>query len=350
MLGFDYIKAQPTTYLLHYAGGRLKHEGAGIAFWYFRYHSVIAKINIGSIDVPFVFNEISLDVQDATIQGDLTYRIVAPQQTAKLLDFSINRHGSYVSDEPEKLGERLVKAAQILARSFTQRFKLNQLLLKSDELVQEMIAGLRASEAVKELGVEILGLSILSMKASPEMTRAMQARAREQLLLEADEAVHQRRNTAVELERQIKENELQTEIAVETKRRQVREAMIQADIAIEEQRAALVDQKVANERKEAEARGDGLRATLEPLKDIDWRVLMAASGGAANPSSLIAMAFRDLADNAQKIGQLNISPDLLTTLLNTTGQSHTSALGSSQEAAGTAGAGKTGARRGRDER
>lgn len=349
MLGFGYIKAQPTTYLLHYAGGRLKREGAGIAFWYFRYHSVIAKVNISSTDVPFVFNEISLDVQDATIQGDLTYRIINPQQTAKLLDFSINRLGNYVSDEPEKLGERLVKAAQILARSFTQRYKLSQLLLKSDELVEEMLAGLRTSEAVKELGVEILGLSILSMKASPEMTRAMQARAREQLLLEADEAIHQRRNTAVELERQIKENELQTEIAVETKRRQVREAMIQADIAIEEQRAALVDQKVANERKESLARGEALRATLEPLKEIDWRILMAASGGAANPSSLIAMAFRDLADNAQKIGQLNISPDLLTTLLNASEQSQASARTPADPSASAA-SGNAANRRGRDQR
>jgi len=348
MLGFDYIKAQPTTYLLHYAGGRLKREGAGIAFWYFRYNSVIAKINLSSTDVPFVFNEISLDIQDATMQGDLTYRIIAPQQTAKLLDFSINRQGNYVSDEPEKLGERLVKAAQILARSFTQRFKLNQLLLKSDELVEEMLAGLRASETVKELGVEILGLSILSMKASPEMTRALQARAREQLLLEADEAIHQRRNTAVELERQIKENELQTEIAVETKRRQVREAMIQADIAIEEQRATLVDQKVANERKEAEARGDGLRATLEPLKDIDWRILMAASGGAANPSLMIAMAFRDLADNAQKIGQLNISPDLLSTLLSAPSSMQGSQQESQQSSTGGGTPLKPGSRRSRE--
>jgi hypothetical protein len=125
--------------------------------------------------------------------------------------------------------------------------------------------------------------------------------------------------------------------------------MIQADIAIEEQRAALVDQKVANERKESLARGEALRATLEPLKDIDWRILMAASGGAANPSSLIAMAFRDLADNAQKIGQLNISPDLLTTLLNASEHSQTPSSRSS-ESSGNAGPGNTATRKGRDQR
>ena len=64
------------------------------------------------------------------------------------------------------------------------------------------------------LGVEILALSILSIKATPEMAKALQADAREKLLQKADEAIYARRNTAVELERQIKENELNTEIAV----------------------------------------------------------------------------------------------------------------------------------------
>ncbi len=104
----------------------------------------------------------------------------------------------------------------------------------------------------------------------------------------------------------------------------MRETQIQADIAIEGQRAGLVDQRVSNERKEAEARGDALRATLAPLKDVDWRTLMAISGG-TDAKAIISMAFRDLADNASKIGQLNISPDLLTSLLqdgkSVTGQS-----------------------------
>jgi hypothetical protein len=50
------------------------------------------------------------------------------------------------------------------------------------------------------------------------------------------------------------------------------------------------------------------------MKEIDWRTLMALSGG-GDPKAMIAMAFRDLADNAQRIGQLNISPDLLSTLI-----------------------------------
>ena len=42
---------------------------------------------------------------------------------------------------------------------------------------------------------------------------------------------------------------------------------------------------------------------------------MAASAGGIDAKSLVAMAFRDLADNAEKIGNLNISPELLNALL-----------------------------------
>ena len=41
-----------------------------------------------------------------------------------------------------------------------------------------------------------------------------------------------------------------------------------------------------------------------------------ASVGMA-PGKLMALAFRDLADNAVKIGQLNVTPDLLREILQT---------------------------------
>jgi hypothetical protein len=168
------------------------------------------------------------------------------------------------------------------------------------------------------LGLEILGLSIQSIKPTPEMAKALQADAREELMKKADEAIFARRNAAVALERSIKENELQTEIAIEQKKRQVRETQMAADIAVEEQRTMLVDQRVANEKKEADARAHALQAMLEPLKGIDWKTLLAAGSG-SDPRLNIAIAFRELAENAGKISQLNISPDLLSTLLNKPG-------------------------------
>ena len=169
------------------------------------------------------------------------------------------------------------------------------------------------ASTVTMLGVEVLDLSILGIKATPEMSKALQADARETLLRKADEAIYARRNASVEMERTIKENELNTEIAVQQKQRQVRETQMAAEIAVEGQRAELVDRRVANERKEAEARAFALQAMLEPLKNVDWRTLLAAGGG-GDAKLNIALAFRELAENASKIGELNVSPDLLASL------------------------------------
>jgi hypothetical protein len=338
MLGFRFVKVPPTTYVIQFRSGKIVRAGAGLSFFYFAPNSMLVQVPIASADVPFVFNEVTADFQDATIQGELTYRITDPKRIAAILDFSMDARGRYRSNDLEKLCDRLTHAAQILARSFTQRHTLAELLVSSDALVAEIIEQLKASQTVTMLGVEVLGLSIISIKAAPEMSKALQADAREQLLQKADEAIFVRRNAALDLERKIKENELDTEIAVELKKRQiretqmeaeiaveqkkrqVRETQMEADVAIENARSQLVEFRVENQRKEADARGQALRATLEPLKEVDWRTLMAASSGDVSPKLWIAMAFRDLADNAEKIGQLNISPDLLNALLTTDGK------------------------------
>jgi regulator of protease activity HflC (stomatin/prohibitin superfamily) len=317
MFGIRFVKVPPTTYVLQYRSGSIVREGVGLSFFYFAPSSELVKIPLATADVPFVFNEVTADFQDATIQGELTYRISDPKKLASLLDYNVDALGRYRSSDPEKLNDRLVHAAQIIARSFTQKHSLRDLLVSSSVLVQEMIEGLKTCETATMLGVEVLSLSILSIRSTPEMAKALQADAREELLRKADEAVFVRRNAAVELERKIKENELNTEVAVEQKKRQIRETQMEADIAVEQQRSQLVDRRIDNDRKEAETRGQMLRATLEPLKDVDWRTLMAASAGGIDAKSLVAMAFRDLADNAEKIGQLNISPELLSALLKT---------------------------------
>jgi regulator of protease activity HflC (stomatin/prohibitin superfamily) len=311
----SYLKVPPTTYVLHYSGGKVKREGAGLSFFYFAPSAEIVLVPLTSTDVPFVFNEVTADFQDATIQGELTYRITNAKRVAEVLDYSVDGRRQYRSDDPTKIGDRLVNSAQILARSFTQKRPLSEVLTSSDLLVAETLAGLQQSPTVEMLGIEVLGLSIQSIKPTPEMSKALQADAREELLRKADEAIYARRNAAVEQERKIKENELNTEIAVQQKQRQVRETQMAAEIAVEEQRATLVDHKVENERKETEAKALALRSMLEPLKGVDWKTLLAANGGGDSRLN-IALAFRELAENATKIGELNISPDLLNALTN----------------------------------
>ena len=195
-----------------------------------------------------------------------------------------------------------------------------------------ILDGLKKSPAINLLGIEILGASILAIQATPEMARALETETRERLQQEADQAIYERRNFAVEQERKIKESELNTEIAVEEKQKQIaekkmesdvqkaendrklREMQLAADIAVEEQRKLLIEQKTENDKKEAETQGYVLETTLKPYREMDWRVLTALNNN-ADPKFNIALAFRQLAENAEKIGNVNISPELLDSIL-----------------------------------
>ena len=320
MFGVRYLRAAPTTYVIQFANGKPVREGPGLSFYYFAPRSVIVQVPLSSVDVPFVFNEVSADFQDVTIQGQLTYRVTDPKRLAELLDFSTASNGRYLSDDPKKLDDRLVSFTQVLASALTHRLTLRELLRAHDRILTEVLKGLKESASVTMLGVEIFGFAVTSVKPTPETGKALEAEAREALLRLADEAVYARRNAAVAQERLIKESELNTEIAVEEKRRQIREAKMAADIAVEQQRAALLEQRVENDRKDADAKAYALNAMLAPIKGVDWHALMALSAGRLDPKLSIAMAFRDLADHAEKIGELNITPDLLGALIERDGE------------------------------
>lgn len=313
----SFIKVPPTTYVIQYKDGRIKRQGAGLSFIYYVPTSTIVLIPMASADVPFVFQESTADFQSVTIQGQLTYRVADPTRLSSLLDFSVDLRHAYYSEDPRKLSERLIHTLQTLTRAITQRLVLKDVLVSSDAIVVEALTGLRKSDAVAALGVEILSLSILAIKPTPETGRALEAEAREALQRRADEAIYARRNAAVEQERLIKESELNTEIAVEEKKRQIRETQMAAEIAVEEQRAQLIDRRVANERKDADSRAYTLTQTLKPVRDLPWKTLMMLGGKNADPKAMVALAFQEMAENAQKIGELNMSPDLLRSLIGT---------------------------------
>ena len=47
------MKASPTTYLLHYSGGRLRREGRGLSFFYWAPRSIVVAVPLASADMPF---------------------------------------------------------------------------------------------------------------------------------------------------------------------------------------------------------------------------------------------------------------------------------------------------------
>lgn len=315
MFGLRYIKVGPTTYILHFKNGKIRREGAGLAFYYFAPNSTIVTVPLAGVDVPFVFNQTSADFQTVTVQGQISYRVRDPKKLAGMLDFSIGRNGKHQTSDPEKLNDRLVAVAQVLTSSFTQELRLREALTAFEPMTQRVLAGLRESETIAALGVEVLALLVLSISATPEMTKALEAEAREELQRRSDEAVYARRNASVELERRIRESELNTELLVEEKQRQKREAQLNGQVLLEERRRDLVDRQTENEKKMADTRSYATEASLKPFRGMDYRVIMALGAGQIKPQTQLAMAFRELAENAQKIGELNISPDLLNSLL-----------------------------------
>ena len=107
----SYVKVPATHYALHFQQGRIRREGLGLSFFYYAPSATIAAIPMGSTDAPFAFVESTADFQQATVQGQLTYRIADPKKVAALLDFSIGPKAQYLADGPLKLQERLVKEA-----------------------------------------------------------------------------------------------------------------------------------------------------------------------------------------------------------------------------------------------
>jgi len=333
MFGINFIKFDSMTYVIKFKNGHVAKEGRGLSFFYYAPSTSISAVPIGSNNLPFIFSETTRDYQTVTIQGQITYKIGNPKQLADVLDFTVNANGIYKKDDTEKLNQTIVNEAQTATSSFIHQLGLKEAIRAAKIIEAKITEGLSNSQAIKLLGIEILSINILAIKANPEMARALETETRESLQQEADQAIYARRNFAVEQERKIKESELNTEIAIKEKNKQIaekqaeievqkaesdsklREMKVQADIAIENQRKVLLEQKTANQKKEADAQGYVLDTTLKPYKEIDWKILTALNNN-PDPKFNISLAFRELADNAGKIGNLNISPELLDTLLN----------------------------------
>ena len=334
MFGIRFIKVEPTDFVLQFKRGKIVCEGAGLSFFCFAPTTSLVRIPIGSVDVPFIFEEVTADFQTVTVQGQLTYRIAEPKKLSQFMNFTLAPNAKdYASDDPKKLPQRLINHAQVLTRASMKSLRLREALGQSDELVAILRQGLQTAEAIASLGIEILGLSILAIKPTPETSRALEAEAREKILREADEAVYSRRNAAVEQERGIKENELNTEIAVENKKRQIKEAQMDAEksvqqkkreireaemaakIAIEEKNKEFVALSTANACKEADAKAYAIAAVMKALSGADPKTLQALTYVGMEPGQLVALAFKELAESADKIGQLNVSPELLRELL-----------------------------------
>jgi hypothetical protein len=318
MLGIRYRKVNPTDYVCHYSNGAAVHEGTGLSFVYFAPVSTTVIVPLASTNLPFAFSEPTADFQSITVQGQVTYRIAQPRLAATMLDFTVDADGKYVSDQYRKVAERVIHALETLVRADLQQRPLHEALTAIELLTQAVMGAINTSPDVRALGVEVLNLAIVALTPVPDVAKALEAATREAMNRAADEAIYARRNAAIEQERYIRENELRTDQLVQQKQQALREAELGGAIALETQRASLTAKKADNDRQEADARAYALGAVLAPVRDVDWRLLTMLHGGTPDPRATIAMAFQELAANAGKIGEVNVTPDLLRSLIGST--------------------------------
>jgi len=334
MFGIRFIKFPPSVYVLKYKNGKIVKEGAGLSFNYYAPSTSIVLIPIGSVDAPFMFEEVTLDFQSVTIQGQVTFRVVDHKKIACLLNYTLDMRGkNYTSDDPQKLPQRIINTIRVQIKKHIQALPLQEAIQASEGLARDVLSEIRENEEMDLLGIEIMGLSILAILPNKETARALEAQTRENILKKADEAIYERRNAAIEQERRIKENELNTEIAVEQKKRQIRETQLEAERAVQQKQNQLKEEQIQfdtefeskkndlallsakNSGIEADAKAYALAATMKVLEGMNPATIQALASVGMDPRQLIALAFQGLAEKAGQIGQLNITPDLLQDLL-----------------------------------
>lgn len=102
--------------------------------------------------------------------------------------------------------------------------------------------------------------------------------------------------------------------ALQEQKQQMQKEEIAAQIGLEQQREALVQRQVVNEKQQADARAYAVSTSMQAVAQVDLNVLQALTMAKLTPEQLMAQALKELASNAQRIGQLNIAPDLLQSL------------------------------------
>jgi hypothetical protein len=334
MFGIRFAKFEQGLYVFRCRKGRVVARGEGLSFHYFAPATSLVCVPVSSADAPFMFSETSADFQALTVQGQLTYRISDPEKTAKMLNYTIDsKNLSYISEDPEHLSERLINLVLIAVKASVKSLPLREAIVASDDVAKKACLSLGENTMVRDLGVEILSLSIAAIKPGPETAKALEAEVREEILKGSDQAVFQRRNYAVEQERIIRESELNTEIAVEHKNREIQETKLETgrlaqkkqlemqdeqlkfEIEAEEKRQRLVEIRSKNEKAEADAKAYSLREIMKVYEEMNPEVLKALANAGLDSGRLMALAFQGIADRAEKIGNLNITPDLLTTVI-----------------------------------
>jgi regulator of protease activity HflC (stomatin/prohibitin superfamily) len=314
-----HLRSTPTAYVRHLRRGRVVHEGTGLSFWFRPLSAVLSEVPVDDRELPLMFHARTADFQDVTVQASVTFRVTDPVLATTRIDFSIHPDtGAWRATPLEQVAGMLVEAARQNALELLATMPLSQGLVDGVAGVQQRVAAALATDArLSETGLQVIGVRVVAIRPEADLEKALQMPTRELVQQEADRATFERRALAVERERAIRENEMQSEI--ELARRQ--ESLVAQQGANERRRAE--EQAAASAiQTEAEA---GREQRLAGAKAEALRMLGEAKGTAeaaflnayhdVENATLLGLAARELAMNLPNIQSLIVTPDLLAPVL-----------------------------------
>lgn len=337
-MSITYKKFEPTEYVMKVKRGKIVQKGLGLSFFYNTMTTSMMVIPATAFDASFVFNDImTADFQSINVQGDISYVITDYEKASKMVDFSYKGKKEYLTvltEAKQKMAKRIMNLAKVYVTKFISGKNVRDAIISADELAGTLRENIKEDETIKEFGLELISISILGILAQSDTRKALEAATREEILKQQDDAIYKRRNAAIEQERIVKENELNTEIKVAEKQKEKREKEMEMkrlvqekqaeldagklanDIRLEEENCKLVDLQTENEKKKSDAKAYDSEVLLKTFAGVDKDVVKALVTSGMDSKALIAKAFVEIGDKADKIGVLNVSPDLLETLTN----------------------------------
>lgn len=333
-MAIRYRKFQPSEYVMAVKKGKVVRQGLGLSVLYNTMRTSLQVIPATEADVSFAFDDIlTADFQRLNVQGDVSYVIEEYGKTAALVDFTYRAVKAEAAEAKKVAALALQRRITNRAKGYIARFlngmDVRRAVVSGNELARYLADSLREDEMIQSLGLRIITVALLGILPQPDMRKALEAAAREQILKEQDDALYKRRNAAIEQERAIKENELNTEIRVAEKQKEQEEkkmetrrmlqerqaemdtAKMEAAIALEEKNKALVERQAENGKKLAEMKLYEIREAAKTLAEMDPEIIKALALSGCDSGKLIAQAFQTMGEHAEKIGTLNVSPDLL---------------------------------------
>lgn len=305
------LRSDASVHIQRFRNGRLVQEGRGLAFWFHPDGASIAEVPMDDRDLPFIFHGRSRDFQDITVQGLVVWRVSDPVKLAARVNFSIDlKHGVPLAQPLDQIAVLLTGLAQQLAMQYLAELDVAKILGAGVKpMLSTLEGGLIGATRLSEMGLEVVNVRVADISPSAEMSRALQTPTFERQQQQADQATFERRAAAVEKERAIAENELSNQIELARRQKDL--------IANEDENArtrALAD--AAAKKIAADAEAERIRV-IEEAKAEAERARVAVYSDL--PSGvLLGLAAREFAQNLTSIDHLNITPDLIATLLGDT--------------------------------